>query len=137
MTDRLCDSSVGLVLQFSYCLLMLAVFLAIDLLVVPLSHTLGHSLLSPLYTESSIKEGRAGTEDNVSHTQSNICIVSAVDYNQLLFFVVANVFTGAVNFTMNTLHTGALHSLSILLVYMAALVGIFVLLHTFRIKVKL
>ena len=116
---------------------MLAVFLAIDLLVVPLSHTLGQSLLSPLYTESSIKEGRAGTEDNVSNTQSNICIVSAVDYNQLLFFVVANVFTGAVNFTVDTLHAGALHSLSILLVYMAALVGIFVLLHTFRIKVKL
>ena len=72
---------------------MVGVFLAIDLLVVPLSHALGHSLLSPLYTESSIKKDGAGTNETVSHTQSNVCIISAVDYNQLLFFVMANVFT--------------------------------------------
>jgi len=118
---------------------MVGVFLAIDLLVVPLSHALGHSLLSPLYMESSIKKERrgAGTNETVSHTQSNVCIISAVDYNQLLFFVVANVFTGAVNVTVDTLHAGALWSLTILLLYMMTLVGIFVLLHTFRIKVKL
>lgn len=116
---------------------MVGVFLAIDLLVVPLSHALGHSLLSPLYTESSIKKDGAGTNETVSHTQSNVCIISAVDYNQLLFFVMANVFTGAVNVTMDTLHAGALWSLTILLLYMMTLVGIFVLLHTFRIKVKL
>ena len=108
---------------------MLAVFLIIDLLVVPLSHTLGFSLLSPLYTEKDLREEK--------RSQSSVCVISAVDYNQLLFFVAANVLTGLVNMVVDTLHTGALQSLTILLLYMLVLVGMFVLLHTQRVKVKL
>ena len=112
---------------------MLAVFLIIDLLVLPLSHTLGFSLLSPLYAESAEKDPR----EEEKHSQSSICVISAVDYNQLLFFVTANVLTGLVNMVVDTLHTGALQSLTILLLYMLVLVGMFVLLHTQRVKVKL
>ena len=119
--------------QFAYSLLMLAVFLIIDLLVLPLSHTLGFSLLSPLYTKSSEK----GPREEEKHSQSSVCVISAVDYNQLLFFVIANVLTGLVNMVVDTLHTGALQSLTILLLYMLVLVGMFVLLHTQRVKVKL
>lgn len=111
---------------------MLAVFLIIDLLVVPLSHTLGLSLLSPLYTESSEKDPR-----EEKRSQSSVCVISAVDYNQLLFFVTANILTGLVNMVVDTLHMGALQSLTILLLYMLVLVGMFVLLHTQRVKVKL
>ena len=60
-------------LQFVYSLLMLAVFLIIDLLVLPLSHTLGFSLLSPLYTKSSEKDPR-----EEKHSQSSVCVISAV-----------------------------------------------------------
>ena len=116
-------------LQFAYSLLMLTVFLIIDLLVVPLSHTLGLSLLSPLYTEKDPREEK--------RSQSSICVISAVDYNQLLFFVAANILTGLVNMFVDTLHTGALQSLTTLLLYMLVLVGMFVLLHTQRVKVKL
>ena len=98
---------------------MLAVFLIIDL-VLPLSHTLGFSLLSPLYTESSEKDPR---EERLS--QSSVCVISAVDYNQLLFFVTANVLMGLVNMFVDTLHTGALQSLTVLLLYMLVLVGIY------------
>ena len=111
---------------------MLTVFLTIDILVLPLSNTLGLSLLSPLYTESSEKDPR-----KEKHSQSNICAISAVDYNQLLFFVAANILTGLVNVFVDTLHAGPLESLTILLLYMLVLVAAFVLLHTHRIKVKL
>ena len=119
-------------LQFAYSLLMLAVFLIINLLVLPLSHTLGFSLLSPLYAESSEKDPR-----EEKHSQSSVCVIFALDYNQLLFFVAANVLMGLVNMIVDTLHTGALQSLTILLLYMLVLVGMFVLLHTQRVKVKL
>ena len=101
---------------------MMAIFLAIDCLILPLSHILHTSHPSPLY--------------NTQHT-SNICIISAIDYNQLFFFVVANLFTGFVNFSVDTLHASVSVSLAVLVVYMMVLVGIFVLLHRFRIKVKL
>ena len=67
--------------------------------VLPLSHTLGFSLLSPLYAESSEKDPR-----EEKHSQSSVCVISAVDYNQLLFFVAANVLTGLVNMFVDTLH---------------------------------
>ena len=111
---------------------MLTVFLTVDILVLPLSNTLGLPLLSPLYTESSEKD-----PCKEKHSQSNICVISAVDYNQLLFFVAANILTGLVNVSVDTLHAGPLQSLTILLLYMLVIVGTFVLLHTHRTKVKL
>jgi phosphatidylinositol glycan class W len=65
------------------------------------------------------------------------CIASAVDYNQLLFFLVANVLTGLVNFSMDTLHAGMGVALTVLMVYMATLTALFLTLHRLRVKVKL
>ncbi len=49
----------------------------------------------------------------------------------------ANVFTGVVNFSMDTLHASAGVAVTALLVYMAALLTIFIALHLLKIKIKL
>ncbi len=129
-------------LQFSYGFLMLAVFLAIDTLVLTLSTLLRSPLPSPLYhTPQDQPQTDTGSRTTLQNTstpsQYHVCIVSAVDYNQLFFFVMANVLTGVVNLTVDTLRASAPFGLTVLTVYMLVLVGTFVLLHTYGVKVKL
>ena len=38
----------------------------------------------------------------------DVCVISALDYNQLLFFVLANIVTGTVNILFDTLHSGTI-----------------------------
>lgn len=113
--------------------MVIVIFLAVDCVVIPLSHLLRAPLPSPLYSESSEKK----RDSQESSRNFNVCIVSAMDYNQLFFFVTANVFTGFVNLAVDTLHASALVSLVVLVVYMAALAGVSVLLHWLRIKIKI
>ena len=70
------------------------------------------------------------------HT-SCVCVVSAVDYNQLGFFLLANLLTGLVNFTMDTLSATPAIGLTVLAVYMSVLVGVFLTLFKLNIKLKL
>ena len=109
--------------------MMLVIFLAMDLAILPLAHMLGAPLPSPLYREGGISPKHSKNFD--------ICIISALDYNQLLFFLLANIFTGAVNVSFDTLHTSPTLSLAILMLYMMLLCTCSVLLHWFRIKIKL
>lgn len=66
-----------------------------------------------------------------------LCVCSAVDYNQLTFFLLANVLTGAVNFSVDTLHAGAESALAVLAGYMATLTVLFMTLHRYKVKIKL
>lgn len=66
-----------------------------------------------------------------------LCATSAVDYNQLGFFVLANVFTGLVNLSMDTLHASSVSALSVLLAYMALMLLVFVTLHRYKLKIKI
>ena len=66
-----------------------------------------------------------------------MCFVSAVDFNQLGFFFLANIFTGLVNFSVDTLNTGATLSIVILVLYMACLMAVFLILHRLNVKIKL
>lgn len=66
-----------------------------------------------------------------------LCAASAVDYNQLVFFVLANVLTGLVNFSMDTLHADTAVALIVLTVYMAVLLAVFLTLHRFKVKIKI
>ena len=68
---------------------------------------------------------------------SSLCIVSAIDYNQLAFFLLANVLTGLVNFSLDTLHTAAPLAVCLLTLYMCVLVAVVLLLHRSRIKLKI
>ncbi|NXP50093.1 PIGW protein, partial [Heliornis fulica] len=53
-------------------------------------------------------------EGGLLHT----CLISAVNNNQLLFFLLANVMTGAVNILVDTIHSKAAFTLCILHLYM-------------------
>jgi len=65
------------------------------------------------------------------------CLVSAVDYNQLVFFLLANVMTGVVNFFMDTLRSGPVLSVAVICFYMAALQFIATALYSKKLKIKL
>ncbi|XP_063002446.1 phosphatidylinositol-glycan biosynthesis class W protein [Elgaria multicarinata webbii] len=48
----------------------------------------------------------------------SVCMISAVNKNQLLYFLLANVFTGLVNMLVDTIHSNALSAMFILHLYM-------------------
>ncbi|NWV09390.1 PIGW protein, partial [Ptilonorhynchus violaceus] len=68
--------------------------------------------------DSSKKHGMeavpVGREDKLSH----LCLISAINKNQLLFFLLANVMTGAVNILIDTMHSKTAFTLCILHLYM-------------------
>lgn len=113
-------------MQFSYGALTLSATLFIDLVTLPLADTT-HMPRPPPYAPPT--HGEIETP--------HLCIASAVDHNQLLFFVLANVLTGAVNFSMDTLHTGAGTALTVLVMYMATLAVLFLALHRHKVKMKI
>lgn len=55
--------------------------------------------------------------DRLALPQS-VCMVSAVNKNQLLFFLLANVLTGLVNMMVDTIHSNAIVAMFVLHVYM-------------------
>lgn len=113
--------------------MMLAVFLAIDILIHLLCSVL-HSPLPSLYITASASPHDDNTK-LVRH--SKVCFVSAVDFNQLGFFLLANLFTGIVNFSLDTLNTGTGLSVMILVSYMGCLMAIFIVLFKLKVKIKL
>ena len=113
---------------------MLAVFLVIDMLLHLLCATLRRPLPPPHGTHAM---SRPHTDNRQYVRHSNMCFVSAVDFNQLGFFLLANIFTGVVNFLVDTLNSSVEFSVVILVLYMASLMTIFLVLHKFKVKIKL
>ncbi len=66
-----------------------------------------------------------------------LSIVAAVDYNQLGFFLLANLCTGLVNFSMDTLNANWVVGLTVLCAYMVVLTLVFCVLLKLNIKIKL
>lgn len=64
------------------------------------------------------------------------CLVQAVNRNQLLFFLVANVLTGLTNSMVDTLSCSGVCSLCVLLIYMFSTCAVIHILHLCRITVK-
>lgn len=121
------------ILQFSQVFLILLLLLITDLFLLVLSHSLPltSSLPSPLYTTTH------HTKLNTNPPTPPLCVVSAIDYNQLVFFLLANLMTGLVNISINTLHTPPSIALCVLTIYMTLLVAIAIILHRYNIKLKL
>ena len=115
-------------LQFSYGFLVLSVTLAIDLLVLLLT-AVSHVPRPPPYTP--VQTGSSSPRQQV------LCAATCVDYNQLAFFLLANILTGLVNLSMDTLRASGGVAVTVLLGYMAALLAVFATLHAHRIKIKL
>ena len=127
-------------IQVSYGVMMLAVFLTIDILLHLLCSVLCRPLPSPHTPTPSpaTPPSQRHSGNTVKHVRcSNVCFVSAVDFNQLGFFFLANIFTGLVNFSVDTLNTVVTLSVVILVLYMACLMAVFLMLHRLNIKIKL
>lgn len=112
-------------MQFSYGALVLSTTLTFDLVILMLTE-ITHMPRPPPYAPP-------GPTDK----QVPLCATSAVDYNQLGFFMLANILTGLVNFSVDTLHASALSALVVLLGYMAVMLAVFVTLYRHQIKIKL
>ena len=122
------------IFQFSQVFLFLLLFLSTDLLLLKIHHTLpSSSLPSPLFTSTT----NPRRNEKPPSSAPSLCVVSAVDYNQLVFFLLANLLTGLVNFSMDTLHTRPPLALTVLVLYMCLLVSLSLLLHRFKIRLKL
>ncbi|XP_053940717.1 phosphatidylinositol-glycan biosynthesis class W protein [Cuculus canorus] len=65
-----------------------------------------------------------------------ICLISAINKNQLLFFLLANVMTGALNMLIDTIHSNTAFTLCILHFYMFFNCLIMFMLHTKNIVLK-
>jgi hypothetical protein len=63
-------------------------------------------------------------------------IFDAVNYNGLLFFLLANIFTGIVNMTYKTLYIPTLMSLVILFLYMLSICSIMFILYVQKVRIK-
>eukprot|EP00066_Takifugu_rubripes_P006168 XP_003970745.2 PREDICTED: phosphatidylinositol-glycan biosynthesis class W protein isoform X1 [Takifugu rubripes] len=81
---------------------------------------------------SSWSSGASGkTCDEAEH-----CLVQAVNRNQLLFFLVANVLTGLTNSVVDTLSCSSVCSLCVLLIYIFTTCSVIHVFHLCRITVK-
>ncbi|NXT18816.1 PIGW protein, partial [Syrrhaptes paradoxus] len=67
---------------------------------------------------------------------SRVCLISAINKNQLLFFLLANVMTGTVNILIDTIHSQTAFTLSILHLYMFFNCLIMYILHAKNIVLK-
>ncbi|XP_027726076.1 LOW QUALITY PROTEIN: phosphatidylinositol-glycan biosynthesis class W protein [Vombatus ursinus] len=66
----------------------------------------------------------------------SLCLIAAIDRNQLLFFLLANIMTGLVNLTVDTLHSSSSWTLTVLHLYMISNCLIIYVLHIQNITVK-
>ncbi|NXS93392.1 PIGW protein, partial [Jacana jacana] len=65
-----------------------------------------------------------------------VCLISAINQNQLLFFLLANVMTGAVNILTDTIHSQTAFTLCILHLYMFLNCSVMHILHAKKIVLK-
>ncbi|KAJ7406790.1 Phosphatidylinositol-glycan biosynthesis class W protein [Willisornis vidua] len=123
----------------AHCLLLLGLFVATDLMLVFTKLLVQGSSVPCCWNvvqppDSNKKHGMEamGREDKVPHP----CLVSAINKNQLLFFLLANIMTGAVNILVDTVHSKAAFALCILHLYMFLNCSIMYILHAKNIVLK-
>ncbi|XP_051491459.1 phosphatidylinositol-glycan biosynthesis class W protein isoform X2 [Apus apus] len=85
---------------------------------------------------ASGKQEREPVPAGKAGSPAHICLISAINKNQLLFFLLANVMTGAVNILIDTIHSEAAFTLGILHLYMFFNCLIMYILHAKNIVVK-
>ncbi|NXH51104.1 PIGW protein, partial [Dicaeum eximium] len=123
----------------AHCLLLLALFVLTDLALVFTKLLVKGSSVPCCWKvvqppDSGKKHGTeaGGRQDKLSQ----LCLISAINKNQLLFFLLANVMTGAVNILIDTIHSKAAFTLCILHLYMFFNCLIMYILHARNIVLK-
>ncbi|NXU50847.1 PIGW protein, partial [Turnix velox] len=87
-------------------------------------------------SNSSTKHGREVAPTGREVELANICLISAINKNQLAFFLLANVLTGLVNILIDTIHSRTVFALCILHLYMFFNCLIMYILHAKNIVLK-
>ncbi|NXF80296.1 PIGW protein, partial [Sclerurus mexicanus] len=125
----------------AHCLMLFALFVATDLtlvftklLVKGSSVPCCWSVVKPPNPNKKLgtEAVRVGREEKLPH----LCLISAINKNQLLFFLLANVMTGAVNILVDTIHSKAAFALCILHLYMFFNCLVMYILHAKNIVLK-
>ncbi|CAI9608362.1 unnamed protein product, partial [Staurois parvus] len=78
---------------------------------------------------TSYSSVRRVTSTKDSNKEVHQCLIEAINRNQLLYFLIANILTGIVNMTIDTIHSSNLLSLFVLVIYMFSNCLIVYLLH--------
>ena len=117
----------------AYNLTVLLIFLITDLFVIQIN-----SKTKQKPKNMKNKSNPPDPVTNQSDSKMYRCpeIVKAVDFNPLLFFLVANLMTGVVNMTVETIKTDDVQAVIIIIAYQSVLAVIVKLLYKFNIKMK-
>ncbi|XP_063258937.1 phosphatidylinositol-glycan biosynthesis class W protein [Prinia subflava] len=125
----------------AHCLLLLALFVLADLALVFTKLLVRGSSVPCCWkvVQPPDPRGKRGMEAVPVGGQdglSQLCLISAINKNQLLFFLLANLMTGAVNILIDTIHSKAAFTLCILHLYMFLNCLIMYILHARNVVLK-
>lgn len=120
----------------AHCLLLLAFFLLTDLALVFTKLLVKGASVPCCWELVQPPDGREKHRVEARHRLSQPCLISAINKNQLLFFLLANVMTGTVNILIDTIHSRAAFTLCILHLYMFLNCLIMYILHGRNIVLK-
>ncbi|XP_032235707.2 phosphatidylinositol-glycan biosynthesis class W protein isoform X2 [Nematostella vectensis] len=123
--------------QMAYNIQLLASFLLVDLLSTAVQTLLrtegspagGCEKCYPFYSHSSLRR------KSIKECECQ-CLIAAINRNQLVYFLLANILTGAVNFLVQTLYCGTWLSFLIICGYMFAVNLIALVLHSCNITLR-
>ncbi|XP_013407978.1 phosphatidylinositol-glycan biosynthesis class W protein isoform X1 [Lingula anatina] len=110
--------------MLAYNLQSLVTFLLVDLLIVALQHW---RFLPPLLIDPHMVQHKVGVSD----------LINAINRNALMYFLLANIFTGLVNIFMETIYAPPTTSFWVLAAYLAILSGVSLVLHKLNINTKI
>ncbi|XP_075445597.1 glucosaminyl-phosphatidylinositol-acyltransferase PIGW [Ascaphus truei] len=121
----------------AFCLSFLSLILLCDLILVFAKYLVTGSKV-PCTWNVCKSLGKSKKKDTLKEGKRRIhlCLIDAVNRNQLLFFLQSNIMTGIVNKFVDTIHSNTLVSISVLLLYMFTNCMIMYILHINEITVK-
>ena len=94
-----------------------------------------HSLVSPRRPLHEHKASKSPNDDD-SNFYTSPLLVQAISRNQLLYFLLGNVFTGVVNLSVRTILMSDISAMGILILYLLIVNGLIVLLHVRNITTR-
>ena len=101
----------------------MAALIVVDTVALLIEHTTNLQTHFDMY--DTVKSGK---------TQLTRSLLVSIDYNQLVFFLMGNLFTGMINLSMNTLTSSTVVSLTVILFYMSTLCGLSLVLKHYNIS---
>ncbi|XP_053560700.1 phosphatidylinositol-glycan biosynthesis class W protein-like [Bombina bombina] len=120
------------------CLFQLCLTLLVDLIIVFVKSLVSGSKVSCTWDISKMPSSNKKQDVPLpaGKKKINLCLIEAVNRNQLLFFLLSNIMTGLVNMLVDTIYSSSGFAISVLLFYMFTNCLIAYVLHITDISVK-